>query len=433
MNCFDFISESPKFFIFEKDTNKTNFGGILMLINIIIMIIIIIYYSIDYANTPDYAIQYKQYINFYDIDQRDNINKYDEEKNPEVEFSLNVMSKKIQIKLFDIVNQEIINTTIIRRKVSDLILGFLYECHNENCTIDEIDDNRIEYRVEYKTFYLDHQNQNSPILEGYDFIVNNFYVDNLTRIICNWRNIIYKEKKGFFKKEEKSTVGFINDCQNEYVEGEILSYKGKKYKGLHVFAIKNDHRKEDEYERNSKSLIDFIANAISYFPNIYSILKFIFEFYSKNFNNYKIIDKILFKRNNQTMLTSLSDISVDEDNSNNDNLKINSDLNKENEKKKELIDIENNWLEKENVNSLKKLRFIHFFLNNIYCECCSKNDTQELINICNTILSKYLSIDSIAYNQILLENLFKDYKWNNPELSNIDNNELIINLKKFIT
>ena len=275
-NYFDFISESPKFFIFEKDTNKTNFGGILMLINIIIMIIIIIYYSIDYANTPDYAIQYKQYINFYDIDQRDNINKYDEEKNPEVEFSLNVISKKIQIKLFDIVNQEIINTTIIRRKVSDLILGFLYECHNENCTIDEIDDNRIEYWVVYKTFYLDHQNQNSPILEGYDFIVNNFYVDNLTRIICNWRNIIYKEKKGFFKKEEKSTVGFINDCQNEYVEGEILSYKGKKYKGLHVFAIKNDHRKEDEYERNSKSLIDFIANAISYFPNIYSILKFIF-------------------------------------------------------------------------------------------------------------------------------------------------------------
>ena len=121
MNCFDFISESPKFFIFEKDTNKTNFGGILMLINIIIMIIIIIYYSIDYANTPDYAIQYKQYINFYDIDQRDNINKYDEEKNPEVEFSLNVISKKIQIKLFDIVNQEIINTTIIIQRGTTFI------------------------------------------------------------------------------------------------------------------------------------------------------------------------------------------------------------------------------------------------------------------------------------------------------------------------
>ena len=38
-------------------------------------------------------------------------------------------------------------------------------------------------------------------------------------------------------------------------------------------------------------------------------------------------------------------------------------------------------------------------------------------------------MDTIIYNQILLENLFKDYKWNNIELSDLRNNDLIEKLK----
>ena len=40
-----------------------------------------------------------------------------------------------------------------------------------------------------------------------------------------------------------------------------------------------------------------------------------------------------------------------------------------------------------------------------------------------------MSIDSLLYNQIKLENLFKDYKWNDPELNDIKNNRMIISLK----
>ena len=47
-------------------------------------------------------------------------------------------------------------------------------------------------------------------------------------------------------------------------------------------------------------------------------------------------------------------------------------------------------------------------------------------------MSNFLSVESILYNQIMLENLFKDYNWNNQELNNIDNNEFIIKLKKMI-
>ena len=49
--------------------------------------------------------------------------------------------------------------------------------------------------------------------------------------------------------------------------------------------------------------------------------------------------------------------------------------------------------------------------------------------MCNNIISKYYSIDYIVYNQLRLENLFKDYKWNDPELNSIENNKMINELE----
>ena len=70
-----------------------------------------------------------------------------------------------------------------------------------------------------------------------------------------------------------------------------------------------------------------------------------------------------------------------------------------------------NQIKKERI--LPKYSFIQFFLNNIYCknwEICSKYKVQqEIIYLYNAINMKYLSIDSILYNQIMIENLFKDY------------------------
>ena len=34
-----------------------------------------------------------------------------------------------------------------------------------------------------------------------------------------------------------------------------------------------------------------------------------------------------------------------------------------------------------------------------------------------------------VYHLMILENLLKDYKWNNPKLKGIENNELITDLK----
>lgn len=73
---------------------------------------------------------------------------------------------------------------------------------------------------------------------------------------------------------------------------------------------------------------------------------------------------------------------------------------------------------------LQKFCCSSFVLNNFYSKCCKKKN-QEKINLINNIIQKYMSYDSLLYNQILLENLFMDYRWNNKILKYIQSNQTI--------
>ena len=81
---------------------------------------------------------------------------------------------------------------------------------------------------------------------------------------------------------------------------------------------------------------------------------------------------------------------------------------------------------------LPKLHFYDFFANNIYTKKCCGSNKQEIISSCNEIILKLYSVDNVLHNIIMLENLFKDYKWNDPNLNDIENNEMIKNLKSLI-
>ena len=75
-------------------------------------------------------------------------------------------------------------------------------------------------------------------------------------------------------------------------------------------------------------------------------------------------------------------------------------------------------------------------MENLYCKSSKSNKIKKefnIINICNNILSKYSSIETILYNQIMFENLLKDYLWNDNNLGIIENNYLIKKLKSIIT
>ena len=108
---------------------------------------------------------------------------------------------------------------------------------------------------------------------------------------------------------------------------------------------------------------------------------------------------------------------------------------KDNNTIKEKYDEDNNDDNEDDINSdnqrIKKMRFFDFFLNNIYC-CFKKRKAQKIIHECNEIVYKYASIDAIIKNQILMENFLKDYKWNDPSLNNVENNNLFIQLKTYL-
>ena len=74
----------------------------------------------------------------------------------------------------------------------------------------------------------------------------------------------------------------------------------------------------------------------------------------------------------------------------------------------------------------------HFLVHEFYFKCFGPSKKQAFIDSCNDVIAKYTTVENLIYNQIRLENLLKDYKWNNPDLNSIKNIELIYKLQQLI-
>ena len=68
MHPLDIFSESPKYFIFQKETNKTNFGGIISLLYLLSLFLISAAYLYDYFSNEKYEINYLT-VNQFNLDQ----------------------------------------------------------------------------------------------------------------------------------------------------------------------------------------------------------------------------------------------------------------------------------------------------------------------------------------------------------------------------
>jgi hypothetical protein len=99
-------------------------------------------------------------------------------------------------------------------------------------------------------------------------------------------------------------------------------------------------------------------------------------------------------------------------------------------------DTENNINEYEYKNKYKEsinlpiMNLYDFCIHQFYFRCFGHSIKQNLINSCNDIVAKYLTIENILYNQIRLENLLKDYKWNNPNYEMNEKNDFLLELKE---
>ena len=455
MRRIDFLSISPQTFIFQKSSNKTTFGGFLTLIYILIILIMAIVYYIIYDINDKYIISYSLYKKEIDYS---NLN--DSRYNPTLKFSFDLLdySRKPLSDNFVLLNyntfQLIKRDEIIEQDVYNTRIIVLYNCADMKCDIREEDlkgSSSFEpvfyfnFRHSYYDFNL--QDDDEPIklnekltnyIEGFnpeigqclDYFWQPGKVIDEQGILDKF--IGYKKESvgGSFSHSSLSTIKTsIYNADDFTVNGKKLNFKGI-FKVLYIFNCVNQYDDYIEYKRKKISVFDLICNICSLALTIFNLFKLGFSIlYSSSFDNYKIIDRILstrdisiekfskkYKDTKPALLTELKEIDEEIEKENN-------------EKEDKLIEAKK---VKENKDSILPRYHFFDFICNIFSCCFKNNKTQKCISACNEITGKYYSIENILYNQFMIENLLKDYKWNNPDLKFIKNIQLIDKLNYII-
>ena len=470
MHKLDFISGAPKTFIFQNSSNKTNLGGLLTFIFCFIIIAVIYYYLYEYFANPKYKVSYT-----YDDEYFSDVERMYGNRTlyPDLNFNISIEPSIIQkdIKIINNIDEEIPIGYNYSKHIPELSLQILYKCIKINETINKTitekidcklrDDDIDEYnsdlfylndlKINFTGFYNDHQNPKSPLKRGADYENFLFTINgNIDYYKFNWKIIKYEEEKSFsgiFGGPNIFYGGYFTRSTYfsipEQPPFEHPKRSGDYYKLVSVLHFeKNNFAYYETYVREKVSIFDAIANICSLIITLYGIITFIFcQFYSNSFDNYKIVEKIISNNTNlhkrmpssfietgigliNEMKSIKKDDLLNENDDNTKNIIIKNDNIKDIEEEEDDDDCESNMELK-----LNKFHFYDFFYNNIYSEKCCRSPIQGIIKTCNELISKYYSVDSIVYNQIRLENLFKDYKWNNIKLKNIDNNAYLFLIK----
>ena len=348
----------------------------------------------------------------------------------------------------------------IKPQELDWLIG--YDCLKENKTECRIDISKINSRnlilsLYYNGFILDHQNKTSPLyrkdnVAGYHRLRFLYDLYNPSRKFYRWNLIRYKEQKGFFSMfENEEDNDYIGLGIKAYDYSEMTSNDGSKnifiysvdekfyfhrFRVLGRIVFNVDFNHCDEYKRIPKSFLDTLANIFSLSMTLLNGLSYtLVNYFSNNFDNYKIMEKIIYnndfnlekKEKKKKEINKSNEAVIDKTNDDKNILIINDEIDNEEEQ-----DILNEDFNEDNEN-IPKLNCFDFLFSGIYNGKICKLNVKQLLQKSNEIISKYYSIENIIYNQIKLENILKDYRWNNPGLNNFDNNDLIIQFKNLIS
>jgi len=481
MRRLDFISKAPNFSIFKEGANKTNLGGFLYMVYIIIILLLAIVYFYDYFTNEKYQFNYtlvkagvgeKLYENGgvssilnADINYMFWLGKDD--ANPYKNISDNKNFVIVDIK--KMYNNQVIGNEdkcIIKQgepfkyNVRGLEFGVLYRCDGSNCTIREDDKIKItSYYLffAYKGFSIEHQNPENPIQPLKDdkyWYQTVQFLENTNIVYLNWEVIEYKEEKGVFGKTFNKVMG--NKNNNKYYAGDYKSittftddghvkilpqtlYKVKDPDGnsfillLYFRSIPVDSEYE-RYSRKKVSVLDILANIASLSSTALNLMGLVYGIlYAENYNNYKIIENILTKK----MKVNINKDTKNEGDLEKVKIELKGDLIEKNLIEKSINDQDSDDIIEDEGEKMKSSslnisipRFIDFLFHKFYSSCCGYSSRHILINSCNDIVAKYTTIENILYNQMRLECLWKDYKWNNPQFQKMDKEDLILDLKE---
>ena len=313
-----------------------------------------------------------------------------------------------------------------RLEYSNIMIAYI--C-GENKTCNTFDENTDlgNIQIIFPEYTINHTN-NPPVDEhsSISYFSKIFPFSESIRfqdIKFEWENIKYNDQKSLFdtltRKKTEYIFGYIKNIENKIEKFGINNISINRYikgYGYCLFLINmrffNEHKTYLYNKRTLISFIDVLAKLFSLLMTINSVFKVVYSFYSKNYDNYEIIEKILnppkeliVKKEDTTELKDITSIKP------------------EGEKKTDIIyDASKNELliKDSSFISIKKFCCWDFVINNIYSKCCPSKINQTLINNANDMIYKYLSVENLVLNQIKFEKLLKDYKWNNKELNNIN-------------
>ena len=463
----DLLSQVPQISLFNAGSNKTVFGGALSVIYLIIFLLIAVAYLVDYISNDKYDVQYGIQQEVIDEIRQDEL-KNNQDYNPTLNFKMNFTNMdesplSERFVLFDLSQMRFFNRDEeITSRISDLSFAVMYKCENINCFINPEDKVEFGYQllVNYNGYQLDHQGD-VPLHKSEHYFTQayNFFFNKPSLQYMQWGIIKYSEDRAFlgvlynlFGGEDKELVGgYFKEKLNFFLDGIIDEndnreyLDGDYYRLLGHFSGGVDFFEFEEYKRSKKGILDVFADISALTMTILEIFVFAFgNFYSGNFDNYKIIEKVLSKEKRTTKFRN-KDISDDKsDNKNKIELSDNTGKSEALIDTYDNIEIKDNKIIEEKKDTggfnlddsdervIPKLRFIDFMMNSFYSDkCCKSSNRQQIISSCNDLVSKYYTVEDIIYNQIKIENLLKDYKWNDPKLKYIDNNEFVTELKSY--
>jgi len=355
--------------------------------------------------------------------------------------------------------------SLYTRKLRDIQLAVVYKCNGGNyetdCYIREDDkveqDQMYYFTFFYEGFNIDHQNTNKPLFslkeKNGENNVNYLwgrpfqFFEQTNLIYMNWEKIEYEEEKGIFGK----TYDRINGNDNTYYGGEIKSVElypddghmrkvpanyhvkdldGNTYMMLLYVQMYPNQLEYDKYTRKAISFLDVLADISALASTALDLMALAYGFlYSENYDNYKIVENILSEK----MRLKLNNKIIE---SEEPKIELKTDLIESNEEKEIKSEEKEDIITEEKQKSGKSVDFLSpnffdFLFHKLYfTKLFGPSKKQALIESCNDVIAKYITIDSIIYNQIRLENLLKDYKWNNPQNEFKQSDDFILELQE---
>ena len=347
----------------------------------------------------------------------------------------------------------------MKRNVNGFNLGVLYRCKGDDCTIrplDKIFERAYYLYFAYQGFSIEHQNPNKPVqllTENNFWLETIQFLENTNIVYLNWEVIGYEEEKGIFGKTIDKTLGLNNTYYAGYYktkdtftdDGHMNKFPQNVWKikdldgnnfilllYLESMPVKKEY---ERYTRKAVSVLDILAIIASLSSTALNLMGLVYGIlYHQNYDNYKIIENILTKKMNVNINKKPT---IDED-SEKAKIELKSDLiekesieNDKNEKPEPNVDNieeQSENIRRSNLN-LSVPKFFNFLFHIFYFKCCRRSSDHILIDSYNNIVSKYITIENILYNQMKLECLWKDYKWNNPQYKMKYKEDLILDLK----